>query len=334
MPSARPLRLRALLLLLLVPAPAGAVVPEFTVDERGVHLAGVGPDSPIVYDNDWWTDVFDAYYVWVQASLGRADLRGNIVSRDMWDHPKYLYPMDRCVADARKALDLARAGGLRNVPELTIGSDRVLEAPSSGRIEDTTPHPSDGSRLIVREAKRASPERPLVVVVGGPLTTVANALLTDPEIAPNLVVFCLSTSSFGYNGKDGWSAYIVSRRTRLVEWATRSFWDRDSVLRAEHFEDLPKNPLTDEMRRFIRTDLGRANQLGDGAPLVWLFDPACWRGARLRKAEWTGRAVEFVEVADRAEADLIDIPKSQTDLDRSRAEFLRAVSDPRAYATP
>lgn len=34
---------------------------------------------------------------------------------------------------------------------------------------------------------------------GGPLTTVANALLTNPEIAPNLVVFNLTVAG-GYNG--------------------------------------------------------------------------------------------------------------------------------------
>lgn len=50
-----------------------------------IHLKGVGPDNSIVYENDWYFDVFDNNYLRAQTSLGEARLRGNIVSRDMWD---------------------------------------------------------------------------------------------------------------------------------------------------------------------------------------------------------------------------------------------------------
>ena len=133
-----------------------AVVPEYTVGKDGVHLNGVKPDNPIIYDNDWWFDVFDNNYLWAQASLGEANLRGNIVSRDMWDWQKgYHYKMEDCLKDARKALKLARDSGLKNIPDLTCGSDRVLIRPQSGRIEDTVSYPSDGSRLIAAEARKA-----------------------------------------------------------------------------------------------------------------------------------------------------------------------------------
>lgn len=154
-----------------------------------------------------------------------ADLRGNIVSRDMWDwQTGYLYKMDDCVKDAQKALELARDSGLKNIPDLTRGADRALVRPESGRIADTRSHPSDGSRLIVAEAKKASPEKPLLIVSGGPLTTVANALLTNLEIAANLVVFNLTVAG-GYNGKDAWGVYIVAKQTRLVSMSavTNSF---------------------------------------------------------------------------------------------------------------
>jgi len=153
--------------------------------------------------------------------MGNAELRGNIVSRDMWDWQNgYQYKFDDCLKDAQKALKLARNSGLKNIPDLTRGSDRVLQRPDSGRIEDTKAYPSDGSRLIVAEARKASAEKPLLVIAGGPMTTVANALLSDPEIGPNLVVFNLTVSSHGYNGKDSWSPYIVAKRARLVDWAT------------------------------------------------------------------------------------------------------------------
>lgn len=69
----------------LFPAAALAIVPEHCITDNGFLLAGVGPDNPIIWDNDWWFDVFDNNYLLAQASLGAADLRGNIVTCDMWD---------------------------------------------------------------------------------------------------------------------------------------------------------------------------------------------------------------------------------------------------------
>lgn len=303
--------------------------PEYEVTKNGVHLEGVGTDNPIIYDNDWWFDVFDNNYLWAQASLGNADLRASIVTRDMWNWKDgYQYEMQQCVDDAEKALKVARESGLRNIPDATIGSARALEAPESGKIEDTKAYPTAGSRLIVTEAKKASPEKPLVIVAGGPLTTVANALLTNPEIAPNIVVFSLTVSYYGYNGKDAWSPYVVAKKARLVEWATGSFWDRDSVFTAEDFKGLPDNPFCNEMKEFIKTDLGRANQLGDGAPLVWLFNNKCWRGVKIRRAVWKGNVVEFHEGKP---GDVLDIPKSETSLEQCRREFFRVLNKRDAY---
>jgi hypothetical protein len=305
-----------------------AEVPEHRVSEGGVQLKGVGSDNPIIYDNDWWFDVFDNNYLWAQTSLGRANLRGNIVSRDMWDWQKgYQYSFDQSWKDAEKAVALARDSGLKHIPDLTRGADRVLMRPESGRIEDTVPHASDGSRLIAAEAKKASAEKPLLLIVGGPQTTVANALLTNPEIAPNLVVFNLTVTG-GYNGKDGWSAYIVAKRTRSVDWGNGEFWDKDSVFTTKDFSVLPDNPFTLDMKRFIQTDLGRANQLGDGAPLVWLWHPRCWSNASIWRAEWHGSSLRYTAVPAGRNGDVLVIPKAATNLQACRDEFFRVLTTP------
>jgi len=326
------LSLLSLVLCLAAPPPAAAVVPAFRVENGAVHLQGVGPDNPIIYDNDWWFDVFDNNYLWAQASLGRVNLRGNIVSRDMWDWERgYLYTFEQCWEDAQKALKLARDSGLRNIPDLTRGADEVLRPPESRRIEDTIAKDSPGSRLIIAEARRASPQKPLLIIAGGPLTTVANALLLAPDIASNLVVFNLTVSSYGYNGKDGWSAYIVAKKTRYVDWGGGAFWDKNSVFTAEDFEALPHNPFCDDMRRLIRSELGQANQLGDGAPLVWLFQPRCWTNAEVRRAEFRGPALEFVPVRSGEAGDVLVIPKAATDLKACREEFFRVLRNPAVY---
>ena len=61
----------------------------------------------------------------------------------------------------------------------------------------------------------------------------------------------LTVASNGYNGKDSWSAYIVAERTRLVDWATGTFWDKNSVFEKEHFKKLPRNEFCDDMRRTL-----------------------------------------------------------------------------------
>ena len=308
-----------------------AEVPAFEIRDGGVHIAGVSSKNPIIYDNDWWFDVFDNNYLWAQASLGHIDLRGNIVSRDMWDWDKgYLYPMQQCIDDGNKALRLARQSGLRSIPDLTLGSAEVLQPPPSGKIDDTQATATPGSDLIIAEARKATPAVPLIVISGGPLTTVANALLLRTDIADRLVVFNILVSHYGYNGKDGWAAFIVAKKTRYVDWGGRNFWEKNSVFTAQDFESLPRNPFCDDMRRLIASDLGQANQLGDGAALVWLFDPKCWSGAAVHSATFKGKAVEFNQV-DAGPGDVLIIPRSKTDLKSSRQEFFRVLSDPRLF---
>ncbi|MBZ0255093.1 hypothetical protein K8I31_03465, partial [bacterium] len=105
-----------LLLVLSLPSPLSAKVPHYSVDEGGVHIKGIDGSNPIIYDNDWWNDVFDSYYVWAQVQNGAADLKGNIVSRDMWEHPNYLYSMKQCIDDCEKALQTARSAGWKKLP--------------------------------------------------------------------------------------------------------------------------------------------------------------------------------------------------------------------------
>lgn len=321
----------AMIFSILSCTPIFGIVPDYSLINGAVRIKGVDGSNPIIYDNDWWFDVFDNNYLWAQASLGNANLVGNIVSRDMWDWQKgYLYPMQRCIDDAKKAIALARKSGLKNIPDVTVGSDRILHVPESKRIEDTEYHSTKGSRLIIQHAGKATPQKPLIIIAGGPLTTIANAVLEDPGIAPNIIVFCISVSYYGYNGKDAWSGYIVAKRCRLVEWATRQFWERGSVFEPKHFNNLPDNPFCNEMKAFIKTRLGMANQLGDGAPLVWLYEPKCWTGTIRRKAVWNGRYVEFAESKDTA--DVLDIPRNKTDLTFCRAEFFRVLENPKVYS--
>jgi hypothetical protein len=67
---------------------------------------------------------------------------------------------------------------------------------------------SPGARLIISEAKKCSPDKPLYVVCGAALTNIASALLIDPSISKNVIVVWIGGQeySFGAVPPPGYSA--------------------------------------------------------------------------------------------------------------------------------
>lgn len=292
--------------------PAGATPPHYEVTPQGFKLVGVSPACPVIYDNDWWTDVPDAAYVWAKVSLGNCDLRANIVTRCTfgWE-TGYAHTMAQQTAEANQLLRLARESGLRNVPGITLGATEAMRRPESGRIEDTLLARTAGSDRIVAEARRASSEKPLLVFVGGSCTTVATAYLTDPSIAERMIVFQIDGG--GYNGSDQWAWKIALERCRFANWARGYFWDKVGLWQPDRFQELPDNPLCRELRPYASSDLGKANQWGDGAWPIYLFDPRCLT----KVADYDGQA--------------ITIPREGTDTSRMADEIFATMKNPAVY---
>ena len=71
----------------------------------------------------------------------------------------------------------ARHSGFGRIPDPVRGPEGYLQKPPSGHIEDTQPLGAEGSYLIVQEARKAHPRQPLVIVMGGTLTSAADAYL-------------------------------------------------------------------------------------------------------------------------------------------------------------
>lgn len=285
-----------------------ALPPKYTVKGHELTLQAVSPDCPMIYDNDWWTDVPDAAYIWAKASAGKCNLRGNIVSRDMYGQPdKYQYKLADGMKDCKELLQTARASGMRNIPDPVEGSSAALIRPGSGKIEETKFQRSLGSDLIVAEAKNATVKKPLLIFAGGPCTTVAAAYLTDPSIAERMIVFQIDGG--GYNGQDGWAWEIVKQRCYFANWARGYFWDKINTWNPEPFSNLPDNPLCNLLKKYAKSELGKANQWGDGAWIFQTFEPRC-----LSKAE------DYDGVA-------ITIPKDGTNLTMISNEFFSTMKD-------
>jgi len=308
----------------------------YDVTMRGLQIWGVDGDNPLIYDNDWWFDTPDKNYLWAKASLGQANLRGNIVTRDMWDWQKgYLYQLRQGMEDAEKSVAIARRSGVKNIPDPTPGCDAVFEKPPSGYIKDTKVVPSKGSELIVAEARKASWEKPLVVFVGGPLNTVANAYLMDPTIAGRMIVFM--TDLCGYNGKDPWANYIVASRCKLINYGAHVWWPQrpdPPVMPLERFAELPQNEMTRDIYRMAKWFWERSTRkdrpdrddgFADGAPIFYFFNHKTWLSVQPQKV--TG--LFDVRDTDGEPFDLLDARK--LDYGLMTADFFRVLKDPAVY---
>lgn len=302
----------ALLSAMAIAVSSWAVPPEYESRDTGLRLTNVSPDCAVIYDNDWWTDVPDAAYIWAKARLGECKLKGNVITRCTfgWEK-KYAHQLSEQTAEAERLLKLAKESRLANIPTPVIGSTVALRKPDSGKVADTKFERTAGSELIVAEARRAKPDRPLLVFCGGSCTTVASAYLTDPTIVDRVVVFQIDGA--GYNGSDRWAWDITMRHFKFANWARGYFWDKVSNWNAERFEQLPKNPLCDWLGEHANSRLGKANQWGDGAWIFWLYDHRCLT-----------KATDYDKLA-------ITVPKEGTNAAAMEEEFLRTMKNARIY---
>jgi hypothetical protein len=94
------------------------------------------------------------------------------------------------------------------------------------------------------------------------------------------------------------------------------------VFAQQDFQHLPENEFNNDMKRLINTELGQLNQLGDGAPIVWLWDNSCWLDAKVVSVDFKAPATVFVDGSD---ADVLMIPKEKTNLGAMRKEFFQVI---------
>lgn len=220
------------------------------------HLQGMPYDrrNPVIYDNDAAIDVYTDDYLMALASAGDIKLIGMITSTSIAPFNRHSMEADfeRTATVRAESVKLARVSGLKNIPDPIHGTKGHLQPPPSGKIEDTRPIDSEGSRLIVREARKASSAKPLVLVMGGPLTAAADAYLLDNSIADKIIVAWLggrSNDMGGYNAwADPWAAFIVLRKLRLVQFSEENMCERSApYVPKSRLTELPDTPLREWM---------------------------------------------------------------------------------------
>lgn len=317
------------------------LLSRFGVKPRVVRLP-YDNTNPVIYDKDEVVNCYTDDYIMALASAGDINLVGIVTSSTMRPYNEHVMPEDyeRIVAQRIEGIDHARNSGFGNIPDPVRGPKGNLEKPASGRIEDTWPIDSKGSRLIVNEASKVTPDKPLVVVMGGALTVAADAYLLDNAIADRVVIAWLGgTQSHNdmadYNGwADAWAAYIVLKKLSLVQFPSGQAAPR---VRKSRLRELPDTKLRqwmiDKQHSYWKTRDGQlqpGSSDADAPPAISVMrKDYALRAKRVSFSHWSD--------ADHAPPILKDDPEGRSLVvtcackDVATKEWWRALKNPTAY---
>lgn len=306
----------------------------------------VGSDDPprVVHTNDGNLDVYTLEYLMALGSAGKIRLLGIVADAGTgyrlraYEKPKVWEEGRRQYADI---VSKARHSGMVRLPDPVAGAHWALEAPVSGRIEDTRPLDTPGSRLIRDLARESTAEDPLLVVTGGPLTAVADAYLLDPAIAERMVVKSLlgrQQDMADYNGQiDGWAAYIVLEKLRYEQFPVDQGLPRvpKSRLRGSEIPDC-------ELKRFMVDKFQQLPPLhldGDVPPAISVVVAGYVRRAKhvafggwVPVKTWGNGHPQVPQFKDDPQGRALVVTAASAT--RGTQEWWRALSDPDAYREP
>jgi hypothetical protein len=282
--------------------------PKKAIEYRltnGLQMTGIDDSNPVIYDNDLVIDTPEVFYLWLKANKGQVKLVGNINTRDMYNQPDYEFQHDDTFSQWTDLYDRALRSNLKNIPAPVKGADVALVKPKSGIIEDTKYKSNAGSDLIIAEAHKASPEKPLCIFVGGNVSTIAHAYLKDHTIANKILVFHVhgyKHNEHTYNTYDFWGAYVVMKRMKYINWSgdKYSWYHKVRPLKVD-LTGMPNNPFTELIRYWYGAAYAEHGDMGDGPPILYFFDHSLWKGViRLREdgMEGSQNLYDYLLVSD------------------------------------
>lgn len=151
----------------------------------------------VLIDNDLCGDGDGLFHLAHQLLCTSSDVVGIVgahvgVQNQVWGQTSGDVPArneaDISVLRANEILDLLGKTG--TVP-VQPGAVKPMQDPR-------TPVESAGARLIIEIARDASPERPLYLLFGGPLTDIASAWLMDPSISKNVILLWIGGQEYPF----------------------------------------------------------------------------------------------------------------------------------------
>lgn len=154
----------------------------------------------VLIDNDFCGDP-DGLFELVQHALSPTTEIVGIIGGHLSENAGFTSRTDQATESVEKANALLDALGMS-------GKYTVVAGAQTGMTSADDPIDSEGAQLIISEAKKCTPEKPLYVCCGAALTNIASALLLDPSISANIVVVWIGGQeySFGSVPPPGYSA--------------------------------------------------------------------------------------------------------------------------------
>lgn len=152
-----------------------------------------GPRTAVLVDNDLCGDFDGLYHLAHQLLCTSSDVRGvvgaNLGSQRAWARAEG--QKNNAEISVQKALEVIELCG-------RTGQINVQPGAPLPMVDENTPAESEGAKLIIAEAKKATPERPLYLLFGGPLTDIASAWLMDPTISENTVLVWIGGQEYDF----------------------------------------------------------------------------------------------------------------------------------------
>lgn len=231
--------------------------------------------TKVVVINDLCGDPDGVFALAQQVLCENINLRG-IVGAHLGGGNGPMARGDQAAASVEKAQDMLKVMGMEGKFPVVPGSSVRMSNPNAAA-------PSEGARLIVAEAKQCTPDNPLYVCVGGPLTDIASALLMAPEIAPNIIVIWIGGQEYSFGHQQPWGGISeVEYNLNLDIPAARYLFNDSSVRLWQVPRDAYRSCLYSfaSAERFIRP----AGALGQ-----WLMESlATWRRFNQREVYCLG----------------------------------------------
>ena len=155
-----------------------------------------GKRYSVIIDNDFMGDPDGLFQLAHHVLSSSCDIKGIVgahLSGNGRGFFRDLQGKDEADMSVNKVNEALEVMGLKGLFKVVPGAPVKMAGANK-------PVDSEGARLIVEEALKASPEKPLYVCVGGPLTDIASAWLINPEIGKNIILIWIGGQEYKETG--------------------------------------------------------------------------------------------------------------------------------------
>jgi len=172
-------------------APAGGMPPQ------GGQRPQMGGRVKVLIDNDLCGDGDGLFHLMHQLLCTSSDIRGIVGAHVGARSQAWGQTGGEASARNNAEISVSRANEIIDIVGRT-GQITVKPGASGPMSDPGTAIESEGAALIIEEAHKATPERPLYLLFGGPLTDIASAWLMDPSISKNVILLWIGGQEYEF----------------------------------------------------------------------------------------------------------------------------------------